>query len=54
MRKQAIKQGNDNTDREVALEALAKSIGPMTGKSDRIVTAIPGLILARLENRVSR
>jgi len=51
MRKQAIKQGNDNTDREVALEALAKSIARLTGKSDRIVTAIPGLLLARLEKQ---
>ena len=47
MRKQAIKQGYDNTDMEVALEALGKSIARWTDKSDRIETTIPGLTLYR-------
>jgi AraC-like DNA-binding protein len=47
MRKQAVKQGNDNTDMEIALEALSKSIARWTDKSDRVETAIPGLTLYR-------
>ncbi len=49
MRKQAVKQEIENNGLDNALEALGKSIARWTGKSDRIVTAIPGLILARLE-----
>jgi AraC-like DNA-binding protein len=47
MRKQAVKQGYDNTDMDVALQALGKSIARWTDKSDRVETAIAGLILAR-------
>jgi AraC-like DNA-binding protein len=47
MRKQAVNQGYDNTDREVALEALGKSIARWTDTSDRVETAIPGLTLYR-------
>src|SRR5512147_2188983 len=47
MRKQAVKQVIENTEMETALEALGKSIARWTDKSDRVVTAIPGLILAR-------
>jgi AraC-like DNA-binding protein len=49
MKKQAIKRVIENNGMENALEALGKSIARWTGNSDRIVTAIPGLILARLE-----
>jgi AraC-like DNA-binding protein len=47
MRKQAVKQGYDNTDMEVPLEALSQSIARWTDKSDRVETAIPGLTLYR-------
>jgi len=47
MRKQAVKQTLEINEMEVALEALCKSIARWTDKSDRVVTAIPGLILAR-------
>jgi AraC-like DNA-binding protein len=47
MRKQAEKAVIENNDMEVALDALGKSIARWTDKSDRVVTAIPGLTLAR-------
>ena len=47
MGKQAVNQGFENSNMEVAREALGKSIARWTDKSDRVVTAIPGLILAR-------
>ncbi|HUI45905.1 MAG TPA: AraC family transcriptional regulator [Nitrospirota bacterium] len=47
MRKQAIKQEIENTGMENALETLGKCIARWTDKSDRIVTAIPGLTLYR-------
>ncbi len=47
MRKQVVKRIFKNNELEDALEALRKSIARWTDKSDRIVTAIPGLILAR-------
>ena len=47
MRKQAVKQTLEINEMEVALEALCRSIARWTDKSDRVVTAIPGLILAR-------
>lgn len=47
MRKQAVKQVIENAEMETALEALGKSIARWTDKSDRVVTAIPGLMLAR-------
>jgi AraC-like DNA-binding protein len=47
MKKQAANQVFENTEREVALEALGKSIARWTDRSDRVETAIPGLILAR-------
>ncbi len=47
MRKQAVKQVFENTEMEVALEALGKSIARWTDKSDRVETAIPGLTLYR-------
>jgi AraC-like DNA-binding protein len=49
MRKQGMNQTLENEDMDVALETLGTSLARLTGKSDRIVTAIPGLILARLE-----
>jgi len=54
MRKQAVKRGYDNTDMEVALEALGKSIARWTDKSDRVDTAIPGLTLYRGTSRASQ
>jgi AraC-like DNA-binding protein len=50
MRKQAVKQGIENNELENALAALRTSIARWTDKSDRVVTAIPGLILARRDN----
>jgi len=47
MRKPAVKQGYANTDMEVALVALSKSIARWTDESDRVETAIPGLTLYR-------
>jgi AraC-like DNA-binding protein len=47
MRKQSVKQAFDNRELETARDALGKSIARWTDKSDRVVTAIPGLILAR-------
>ena len=47
MRKQAVKQGIKNNGMGNALEALGKSIARWTDKSDRVVTAIPGLTLYR-------
>jgi AraC-like DNA-binding protein len=47
MRKQAVKQEIENNGMENALEALGKSIARWTDKSDRIITAIPGLTLFR-------
>jgi AraC-like DNA-binding protein len=47
MRKQAVKQMFENTEMDVALEALGKSIARWTDKSDRVETAIPGLTLYR-------
>jgi len=47
MRKQAVKQVFENTEMEVALEALRKSIARWTDKSDRVETAVPGLVLYR-------
>jgi AraC-like DNA-binding protein len=49
MKKRTNTREIENNGMENALEALGKSIARWTGKSDRIVTAIPGLILARLE-----
>ena len=43
MRKQAVKQVFENTEMEVALEALGKSIARWTDKSDRVDTAVPGI-----------
>jgi len=47
MPKQAVKQVIENTEMEVALEALGKSIARWTDKSDRIDTEITGLTLYR-------
>ena len=47
MRKQAVRRPFENNGMEEALEALGKSIARWTDKSDRVETAIPGLILAR-------
>ena len=47
MRKQVVKQVFENTEMEGALDTLGKIIARWTDKSDRVVTAIPGLILAR-------
>ncbi len=47
MRKQAVKQDIENKGMGNALEALGKSIARWTDKSDRVETAIPGLILYR-------
>jgi AraC-like DNA-binding protein len=47
MHKLADKQTFENNSIGVALEALGKSIARWTAKSDRVETAIPGLILAR-------
>jgi AraC-like DNA-binding protein len=42
-----VKRINENNGMENALEALGKSIARWTDKSDRVETAVPGLILAR-------
>ncbi len=47
MRKHVTKQLIENNELENALKALRKSIARWTDKSDRVVTAIPGLILTR-------
>jgi AraC-like DNA-binding protein len=47
MHKLAVKQVFENKSLKVALEALGKSIARCTDKSDRVETAVPGLILAR-------
>ncbi|HYA86130.1 MAG TPA: AraC family transcriptional regulator [Nitrospirota bacterium] len=47
MRKQSVKQENENNGMGNALEALRKSIARWTDKSDRVVTTIPGLTLYR-------
>ena len=47
MIKPSVKQLNENNGMENALEILGKSIARWTGSSDRVETAIPGLILAR-------
>jgi len=47
MSKQAVKQDIENIGTANALETLGKSIARWTDKSDRIVTAIPGLTLYR-------
>jgi AraC-like DNA-binding protein len=47
MRNKANKQAFDSNEMELALEGLGKSIARWTDKSDRVVTAIPGLTLAR-------
>jgi len=47
MRKQGVKNAIENSGMENALDALGKSIARWTDKSDRVVTEIPGLILAR-------
>ncbi|HTZ18190.1 MAG TPA: AraC family transcriptional regulator [Dissulfurispiraceae bacterium] len=47
MNKQAINRSFRNDDMEVPLGVLGKSIARWTDKSDRIETAIPGLILAK-------
>jgi AraC-like DNA-binding protein len=47
MRKRTDKKVIGNTELEGALGTLGKSIARWTDKSDRVVTAIPGLILAR-------
>src|SRR5574341_1097648 len=47
MRKQAVKAVLENNEMEAALEAMGKSIARWTDKSDRVDTAVPGLILAR-------
>jgi len=47
MRRQSVKQENENNGMENALEALRKSIARWTDKSDRVVTMIPGLTLYR-------
>src|SRR5512143_1234908 len=47
MRKQNERQALDNKVSKGSLEAIRKSIARWTDKSDRIETAIPGLILAR-------
>jgi AraC-like DNA-binding protein len=46
MRKRNLKQAIDQ-EMEEALETMGKSIARWTDKSDRVETAIPGLILAR-------
>jgi len=47
MRKQAVKPTIENNGMGNALEVLGTSIARWTVKSDRVETAIPGLILAR-------
>jgi AraC-like DNA-binding protein len=47
MRKLTNKQRIGNAELEGALETLGKTIARLTDKSDRVETAIPGLILAR-------
>jgi len=47
MRNPNLKQASDNKKTEDELETMRKSIARWTDKSDRIETAIPGLILAR-------
>ncbi len=47
MRKPVTRQLIKNNELEHALEVLRKGIARWTGKEDRVVTAIPGLILAR-------
>ena len=45
MRKQDVEQEFENSSKEVALEALGKSIARWTDQGDPLVTAIPGLSL---------
>jgi len=47
MRQQDLEQDTENNHLEAALGILGKSIAQWTDKSDRFVTAIPGLTLAR-------
>lgn len=47
MRKQNVKQAIENSELETARDALRRSIARWTDKSDRVETAIPGLILAQ-------
>ena len=47
MRKKNAKQELENKEMEASLETMGRSIARWTDKSDRIETAIPGLILAR-------
>jgi AraC-like DNA-binding protein len=47
MRKQSVKQENENNGMENELEALGRSIARWTDKSDRVATTIPGLTLYR-------
>jgi len=47
MQKLAVKQTFENNEMKVALEALRTSIARWTDTRDRVVTAIPGLLLAR-------
>jgi AraC-like DNA-binding protein len=47
MKKQSKNQTLENPEMEAALETMGKSIARWTDKSDRVETAIPGLILAR-------
>ncbi len=49
MRKHVVKQVIDNNEMKTALEVLGKTIARWTDKSDRVETAIPGLVLARRE-----
>ena len=47
MRKQSREQAIGNKETEAALDTMRKSIARWTDNSDRVETAIPGLILAR-------
>jgi AraC-like DNA-binding protein len=47
MRKPNVKEAIENKEMEAALETMGKSIARWTDKSDRVETAIRGLILAR-------
>ena len=47
MRKPNVKEALENREMVAALETMGKSIARWTDKSDRVETAVPGLILAR-------
>jgi AraC-like DNA-binding protein len=47
MKKYAVRKDTEHNEMEGALDTLGKAIARLTGNSDRVETAIPGLILAR-------